>query len=150
MKLSEITDDFLKSIDIRSLLPQREPFIMVGRLVHFEMQTSTTETEIDKSNLFVEDGYFSPSGIIENIAQTCAARIGFYHKYILSDKFQPGYICAIRKFHIRGKVPTGSWISTTVDIIEDVFGMILATAKVSCRGKVIADTQITLAVKNSQ
>ena len=150
MKISDITDDFLKSIDIHTLLPQQEPFVMVGRLVHFGMQSCTTETEIAESNIFVENGHFSPSGMIENIAQTCAARVGFYHKYIISDEFQPGYICSVKKYSITGKAPAGSRITTEVHILEDVFGMIKATATVSCRDEIIADTQIILVVKNSQ
>ena len=35
MELSEVTDDFVQSIDIHTVLPQQEPFVMVGRLVHF-------------------------------------------------------------------------------------------------------------------
>ena len=77
------TEDFLRNIDVRDLLPQRDPFVMIDRLTHFEMNTSTTELVVSQSNIFVDDGRFSPSGMMENMAQTCAARLGFYNKYIL-------------------------------------------------------------------
>lgn len=148
IRLEDVTDDFLKSVDIHGILPQQEPFVMVGGLVHFEMGSSTTRTLIREDNLFVEDGYFSPCGMMENIAQTCAARIGFYNKYILGKEVQVGYIGAIRDYEIKGKVPAGSTITTTVDVIEEVFGMTLARADVQLDGETIATGQVKLAVSN--
>ena len=121
---------------------------MVGRLVSFGLESSTTETVIDENNIFVDDGFFSPCGMMENIAQTCAARIGFYNKYILGRDVRIGYIGAIRDYEIRGKARVGALVSTTVDVLEEVFGMTLAEAVVRCDGEIIATCQVKLAVKN--
>lgn len=150
MQLADVTEAFLRSIDIHTILPQQEPFVMVGKLVHFELRTSTTETVIREDNLFVEKGYFTPSGIMENMAQTCASRIGFYNKYILEKEVQIGYIGAIRDFVNLGKARAGSQITTTVDVVDEVFGMTLASATVKCQEEVIATAQIVLAVKNME
>ena len=75
-------------IDIHELLPQREPFVMVGRLVYFDNEKTVVQTEVKEDNIFVENGVFTVSGIIENIAQTCAARIGYVNKYILKKGIQ--------------------------------------------------------------
>ena len=85
---------------------------------------------------------------MENIAQTCASRIGFYNKYILLKEVQIGYIGAIRDYVILGKAKVGSLITTTVDVIEEIFGMTLAIATVKCDDKVIATGQVKLAVNN--
>lgn len=66
----------LESIDIHTLLPQQEPFVMVGRLTHYDDENVETTTTIAPDNIFVDNGEFSSAGMIENIAQTCAARIG--------------------------------------------------------------------------
>ncbi|MBP5397405.1 MAG: pseudouridylate synthase [Bacteroidales bacterium] len=150
MKLSDVTDDFLRTIDIHSVLPQQEPFVMVGALTHFELGTSTTQTLIREDNLLVEDGCFSASGMMENIAQTCASRIGFYNKYILGRDVQVGYIGAIRDYVVLGKARVGQTLTTTVDVLEEVFGMTLATATVRCDGQIIATGQVKLAVKNNE
>lgn len=150
MEIADVTDEFLRSVDIHTVLPQQEPFVMVGRLVHFEMGSSTTETLVKEDNLLVQDGCFMPCGMMENIAQTCASRIGLYNKYILGKDVQVGYIGAIRDFRITGKAPVGSVITTTVDVVEEVFGMTLATATVKCDGEVIASGQVKLAVKNTE
>ena len=44
---------FLRSIDIHELLPQQEPFVMVSRLVRFDMIRTTTETDILADNILV-------------------------------------------------------------------------------------------------
>ena len=148
MDQTAITEEFLRSIDVHTVLPQQDPFVMIGRLVHFEMMTSTTETEISEDNIFVDNGRFSASGMMENIAQTCAARVGFYNKYILHKDVQVGFIGAVRNYVINDLAETGSVITTRVDILEEVFGMTLATAEVSCNGKIIATAEIKLSVRN--
>lgn len=143
------TEDFLRNIDVRDLLPQRDPFVMIDRLTHFEMTTSTTELVVSQSNIFVDNnGRFSPSGMMENMAQTCAARLGFYNKFLLKKEVQVGFIGAVRNYVIEELAPVGSTISTTVEIIEEVFGMTLAQASVKCGGKVIATAEIKLSVRN--
>lgn len=143
-----ISEEYLRSIDIHEVLPQQDPFVMVGTLVHFEMETSTTETLIKEDNIFVDNGFFSASGMMENIAQTCASRVGFYNKFILHKDVQIGFIGAIRNYVINSLAPVGSVISTTVDILEEVFGMTLAQARVCCNGEVIATAEIKLSVRN--
>lgn len=150
MQLREITEPLLRSINVRTILPQREPFVMIDTLVRFEMMSSTTELLIRPTNIFVDDGAFSPFGMMENIAQSCAARIGFYNKYILHKDVQVGYIGAIRDYQIRRLPPAGSTISTTVDVEEEIFGMTLASARILCNDEPIVTATIKLAVKNIQ
>jgi predicted hotdog family 3-hydroxylacyl-ACP dehydratase len=148
MENTNITEEYLRSIDVHTVLPQQEPFVMVGTLTHFELTTSTTETRIEESNIFVTDGKFSASGMMENIAQTCAARIGFYNKYILKKDVQVGFIGAIRNYVVHELPQVGSTISTRVDILEEIFGMTLANAEITCEGRTIATAEIKLSVRN--
>lgn len=142
------TEEYLRSIDVHEILPQQEPFIMIGRLTHFEMSTSTTETEIVATNILVDGGGLSASGLLENIAQTCAARIGFYNKYVLHEDVQVGFIGAVRNYVIHSLPLVGSVITTKVDIVEEVFGMTLATAEVRCGKNILATAEIKLSVRN--
>ncbi|MBO7249580.1 MAG: pseudouridylate synthase [Bacteroidales bacterium] len=143
-----ITEEYLRSIDVHTVLPQQEPFVMIDKLVHFELTTSTTETQIRESNIFVDEGRFSPSGMMENIAQTCAARVGFYNKYILHKEVQVGFIGAVRNYTVHELPAVGTTIYTKVDILEEVFGMTLATAEIRCGDKIIATAEIKLSVRN--
>lgn len=143
-------DELIRSIDIHTVLPQQEPFVMIGCMTHFEMTTSTTETLIREDNIFVDDGCFSASGMMENIAQTCAARVGYYNKYILHKDVQVGFIGAVRNYDIRALARVGQTITTKVDILEEVFGMTLANAEVRCGDELLATAEIKLSVRNSE
>ena len=110
------SEAFLRSIDVHELLPQQEPFVMISRLVAFDMVRTVTETDIKDANIFIEDGEFCPSGLIENIAQTCAARIGYANKYIFKKGIQIGFIGAIRNLEIFERPKVGEMITTTVDV----------------------------------
>ena len=143
-------DEFIRSIDVHTVLPQQEPFVMIGCMTHFEMTTSTTETLIREDNIFVDNGCFSASGMMENIAQTCAARVGYYNKYILHKDVQVGFIGAVRNYSIKALARVGQIITTKVDIVEEVFGMTLANAEVRCGEQLLATSEIKLSVRNSQ
>ena len=147
MDTRQPTEEFLRSIDIHNILPQQEPFVMIDTLVHFEMSNTTTETTIRDTNIFVDNGLFSATGMIENIAQTCAARVGYINKYILLKGVQIGFIGAVKNYNVNRLAKVGEVITTKVDIIEDIFGMTMANATVECNGEIIADTEIKLAVR---
>lgn len=139
--------DFLQSIDIHTLLPQQEPFVMVGRLTHFDDRLTVTETLIESGNIFVEDDRFTPAGLMENIAQTCAARIGYVNKYILQRGIQVGVIGSVSGFSYERLPRSGERLRTEVTVEEEVFGMILARASVSIDGNVIASCRMKIAIK---
>ena len=143
----QFSEEYLRSIDVHTVLPQQEPFVMVGSLIAFDADSSVTETLIREDNIFVDDGHFSASGMMENIAQTCAARVGFYNKYVLHKDVQVGFIGAVRNYVVHSLAPVGEIVTTRVDILQDVFGMTLAHAQVSCSGEVIAEAEIKLAVR---
>jgi len=144
------TEAELRAIDIHQLLPQQEPFVMVGTMTYYDEKRTVTETVVREDNLFVDDGRFSASGLVENIAQTCAARIGFVNKYILQKGVQLGFIGAVKKLEVSALPRVGQTIVTTVDVIQEIFGMTLAEATVTCEGQTLVTTQIKIAVKNEE
>ncbi len=142
--------DALAVIDVHDLLPQREPFVMIGSLVHFDMKRTETKTFISESNIFVDNGIFSATGLMENVAQTCAVRIGYINKYILKKGIQIGVIGSIRNFEINSLPKIGDTISTTIDVRDEIFGMILADCKVMIGDDVVATTEIKIAVTDKE
>ena len=150
MNTEQPTEEFLRGIDIHELLPQQEPFVMISSLVRFDMQTTVTETVVSAGNQFVEDGVFTAPGIVENIAQTCAARIGYVNKYILKKGIQLGFIGAIRDLKVKDLPKVGDRITTSISVIDSVFGMTLVDAVVMNNGVEVASAQMKIAVKESE
>lgn len=144
------TEENLRQIDIHELLPQQEPFVMIDTLVHFDRTLTVTETLVKAENIFVENNSFSASGLMENIAQTCAARIGYVNKYILKKGIQLGFIGAVRNFEILALPQVGDMITTYVDVKEEVFGMTLAEARIESHGKTLVTTEMKIAVRNQE
>lgn len=139
----------LTDIDIHTLLPQQEPFVMVGSLKHFDNSLTVTDTVVRHDNIFVDDGIFSASGIIENIAQTCATRIGYINKYILHKDIQVGYIGAIRNLAIHGYPAVGETLETSITTVEEIFGMTLVRATVKSGERIIAEADMKIAVSET-
>ena len=144
------TDSFVQGIDIHTLLPQQDPFVMIDRLMHFSVNSVTTSHNIKKDNIFVNQDTLSASGLLENIAQTCAARIGYINKYILCKAIQPGVIGAIRNTEINSLPKVGDSIITEVVIKEEAFGMSLAEAIIKRGEQVLATTEIKIAIKEEE
>ena len=67
----------MTDLDILDLLPQRPPFIMVDKLTYFDLQSAKTVFTVHADNLFCVEGAMEEAGLVENIAQTCAAHTGF-------------------------------------------------------------------------
>ena len=121
---------------------------MVGSLVSFDMGKTVTQTLIDDKNIFVESGVFTASGIIENIAQTCATRIGYINKYILKKGIQLGFIGAIRNLKLHRCPKVGELVETTIITEEEVFGMTLVSATVRVSDELIAESSMKIAVSD--
>ncbi|UCG27304.1 MAG: hydroxymyristoyl-ACP dehydratase, partial [Bacteroidales bacterium] len=63
--------------DILNYIPQRHPMIMIDQIVDVTESGITTKFLIHPENIFYHNGYFREPGIVENIAQTAAARVGY-------------------------------------------------------------------------
>ena len=136
----------ITEIDIQTLLPQRPPFLLVDRLLHFDMQKTVTEFEVRADNPLVRDGRLSEAGIMENIAQTCASRIGYINVYILKDIVRIGVIGSVKDLIINQMPPVGSRLVTTVDLVSEVFNITLVNAKVTCGEEVVASAQMKISL----
>lgn len=138
-----------EQINIKELLPQREPFIMVGQLLYFDMEKTLVKTIITENNLFVDNGFFTQAGLIENIAQTCAARIGYINKYILKKAIQIGFIGAIKNLKIFRLPEIGETIVTKINVVEEIFGMILVNAVIKSGEETITEAEMKIAIKET-
>jgi len=146
-ELSHVDPAWLRQVDVHELLPQQEPFVMIGCLTAIDDTTTVTETTVAGGNILVDDGCLSASGLIENVAQTCAARIGYINKYVLSTGVQIGVIGAIRNLVVNGLPRVGDTITTRVEVLGEIMGMTLASARVTCGSQLLLTTEIKIAVR---
>jgi predicted hotdog family 3-hydroxylacyl-ACP dehydratase len=60
-------------VDIKKYLPHRAPMLMVDMILEMDDEKVETVFEIKESNIFLENGFFTESGLVENMAQTCSS-----------------------------------------------------------------------------
>lgn len=125
-----------ETIDIKQLIPQQEPFVMVERLLFCDEITTRTCLTVKSDNIFVLDGILLQAGVLENVAQTCAIRLG----YLTIDKpVRIGFIGAINDFEFTGYSPkVNEKILTEIKVIAEIDNIILIETKVECNSKIIA------------
>ncbi|HQW83743.1 MAG TPA: 3-hydroxyacyl-ACP dehydratase [Ferruginibacter sp.] len=137
--------------NITSLIPQKPPFVMVDTLLNFNAVTTSTAFTIKADNIFVEDGFFKEPGLVENIAQTAAARAG----YIAKTENKPvliGYIGAVNNLQIFSLPTIGDELITEITIENQIFDVTLISGKISCKGNDIAQCKMKIfinKIKNS-
>ncbi|MFP3599663.1 hypothetical protein, partial [Chryseobacterium sp. SIMBA_029] len=82
---------------VENLIPQRAPFVMVNELLEYSENHLISGFEVKEDNLFIQDGSFQASGLIEHQAQSVALHTG-YKYYLLGKDAPTGYIGAIKSF----------------------------------------------------
>ena len=134
-------------IDVHKLLPQQEPFVMIDRLVHYDPVRTITTLEVRPENIFNDDEHLSVAGLNENIAQTCAARMG-YISFSSGDRVKIGVIGAITGFSVSRTPKVGEVLTTTIDVVQEVFNVTLVHATVMVGEEVIAETDLKIALQD--
>ena len=141
----------LEEFDIISLIPQRAPFVMVDRLISHRPDEKITKSvlQIREGNIFVENGCLTEPGLIENIAQTAAARIGYI--CITEKKTVPvGYIGAIQNLEISALPRVNDEIITEIAVKNEVFNVTIITGKILCNEKLLAQCEMKIFISNHQ
>ena len=134
-----------KSIPITTLIPQRPPFVMVDRVTTFNDVDAITELTVREDNIFVDGGQLSAAGIIENMAQSCAARMGCLNM-MRSEAVRIGFIGDIRDCNIMRQPQQGEVATTTVHIVEEVFHLTLADVCSMVGDETIASARVKIAL----
>lgn len=138
----------MEEFDILELLPQRPPFVMVDRLKHCDAVVTETELQIREDNLFCRDGVLFEPGIVENIAQTCAARMGYINK-IHHEKIRIGFIGALRNLAIHELPRVDEVLSTRIEVESEVMALTLVKATVACNGRLVAECEMKIAISEN-
>jgi len=112
----------LSEIKVTDLLPQAPPFLFVDKIIDFNYETYACKTSflIKEECFFTEEGKLTEAGILENIAQTCAAQIGFVNTYILKKEIQIGFIGAVKNLKIDTFAAVDDLLETTIEIVTNL------------------------------
>jgi len=138
----------LSNMPITDLIPQRPPFVMVDCLKSCCMTDAVTELTVRSDNIFCEDGKLSQPGMLENMAQSCAARMGWLC-LIRDEDVKIGMIGEIKDCSFFRQPKVGEIVTTHVHIAEDIFNLTLASAVMRIGEEVVAQTTMKIALVNN-
>ncbi len=131
--------------EIKQLIPQREPIIMVDMftLGEQEDEAAATGLTVAATNIFVQDNHLREPGIIEHVAQSAAALAG-YTTFRQGLPPQLGYIGEIKKFHIHRLPCVGDTLHTTLRVLGTAMGITLLAAEVRVADELLAEGQMKI------
>lgn len=137
----------MEEFDILELIPQRPPFVMIDRLLYCDDNRTVTQLTIRQDNILLDGGALSEAGMMENMAQTCAAWIGYYNK-CQHKKVKIGVIGGMKDIRIFQQPVMNSVIETKIEkAIENFFNnMMVFYATISCKDQIIAEGEMKVAL----
>ncbi|MDL2227599.1 hydroxymyristoyl-ACP dehydratase [Odoribacter sp. OttesenSCG-928-L07] len=124
-----------KENEILMLIPQRPPFVMVDELVYCDDTHTLCTLNIKNNNIFIENEHFSEVGILENIAQSCAVRLGYLN---INQPVKIGMVASISNFELFELPKVDEKISTEIIIDESFMNVIMFKATVKSKNTIIA------------
>ncbi|WP_102406789.1 beta-hydroxyacyl-ACP dehydratase [Parabacteroides bouchesdurhonensis] len=138
----------MKNEDIKKLIPQRDPILMVDKLLEADSSKSLTSLTVRADNYFIgEDGKLEESGLIEHIAQSASAFAGYMAVEKGATEPPVGYIGEIRKFCCYHRPRVGDELVTTIIIGAEVGGVTSINGESRVQGKLMAETQMKIYIR---
>lgn len=139
-------DIILKGEEILQLIPQRPPIVMVDKFYGVNDNLSCSGLTIQSDNIFCQSNHFAEVGLIEHIAQSAAARVG----YIYTQKKEPvplGFIGSVDKFKLHKIAQVGDELYTEIEVLQEIGDITLISAKTSVSDELIAECKMKIFLK---
>ena len=133
--------------DIKALIPQRPPIVMVDTLYDYSENSAVTWLTICSDNIFVVDGKFTEPGIIEHVAQSLSTKAG-YEAIINSRPIVLGFIGEVKQFTINFLPKVGDKLVTTTSFISQVGKIWLYSAQVNVNKNIVAIGKMKIFLDN--
>ncbi len=132
-----------KTENIFSLIPQRPPFVMIDELLYSDDKITRTCFRVQEDNVLVSNSKLLEAGLVENIAQTAAARAG--HAAQLDN--QPvaiGYIGAVNNLKVFSLPKVLDELETEIIVVNQVFNVTIISGEIRCKGETIAQCEMKI------
>ena len=138
----------LKGEDIKRLIPQREPFIMVDEIEGTDGTHAVSALTVHSGNYFMlPDGTMSETGLIEHIAQSCSALMGNVALEQELDHPPVGLIGEVKHFECQRRPKSGEKVCTTIEFGFTFGNITIATGESHVNDEPIAKVQLKIFVQ---
>ena len=124
--------------DIKNLIPQRDPIMMVDKLIDVDGDVAVTSLTVRDDNYFMdEDGL---------LAEPFAG-----YRAMASGAVIPpvGYIGEVKKFHCYRRPHVDDELRTVITMGTEIAGVTVITGEIRLRDEIIADTQMKIFIEKN-
>ncbi|MDR2557204.1 MAG: hydroxymyristoyl-ACP dehydratase [Bacteroidales bacterium] len=128
-------------VAVTHLIPQREPLVMVDDFCGIDGTNSYSSFTVRPNNICVKDGFLQDFGLIEHIAQSAAARVGYLAQ---QQGIEPpvGFIGSVDNFTLIMLPSAGTTIYTTVTVEQEFESITLVSASTYTSPKMDTATKV--------
>lgn len=138
----------MKGEDIKRLIPQREPFIMVDEFEERDGNSAATALSVCPDNYFVlPDGTLAETGLIEHLAQSCSALVGAQALSKAIEQPPVGLIGEVKHFECHRRPRIGERLKTTVTFGFTLGNVTMATGQTFVDEELIADIHLKIFIQ---
>jgi predicted hotdog family 3-hydroxylacyl-ACP dehydratase len=130
--------------NIKTYIPQREPFIYIDELVSADESGFNSRFKVQLDTVFLENGLLSESALVENIAQTCAAGFGYLGSLNGSGEARLGFIGAVSRLEVFFSAKSLDQLETRVDIVNSFENIHLIEGVAICNGVELIKCQMKI------
>jgi predicted hotdog family 3-hydroxylacyl-ACP dehydratase len=135
--------------DTLSLIPQRPPFVMIDTLIYSDEKVTRSCFKVRKDNIFVKDGKLLEAGLVENIAQTAAARAGYDSK-MGNKPLSIGYIGSVNNLLVYSLPKVNNEVETEITLVNQIFNVTLIEGKLRCKGEILAQCEMKIFITHTK
>lgn len=125
------------------LIPQKPPFVSISSLLEASKNHSVTSFHVDEDHVLCEDGKLTIGGLLENIAQTAAAKTG-YECFMQAKRVPVGFIGDIRDFTYTRLPKVGEELITEMIITNEIFEVTMISGSIKLNGEEIASCKMKI------
>jgi 3-hydroxymyristoyl/3-hydroxydecanoyl-(acyl carrier protein) dehydratase len=139
--------------NILELIPQRYPMVMIDNLVACDEKQVVSQLTVRQDNLFLNRHGFTAEGMMENMAQTAAARTGYLllNKQANLNFIAPiGVIGSIKNFRMYFQPAVGTVITSTVSVEHEVLMATVIKGMIEMNGELVADCDMQIFLTGDQ
>ena len=130
----------LTNVDISTLIPQADPFIMIDHIVQIDENSISTELNIRPDHVLCENNRFQEAGLIEMMAQTAACLTGYRSKES-NKEIRTGYIGMVKNLEIYRLPSCHSNIIATIIEKKQVLNIVIINGKIMQDDDLIAQAE---------
>jgi predicted hotdog family 3-hydroxylacyl-ACP dehydratase len=131
---------------ILDLIPQKPPMVMVDKLFECDELKAVTGLTVSADNILVKHGYFTESGLIENMAQSSALMTGWLamNKRGCEQKIKAGVIGGIKDFQLYFLPEVSSEIITEINVLHLIANATIVNGKVMVNDTISAECELKI------